>query len=222
MSENVSNANLVDLCKGIKDKTIIERINSFGRLCKIKGFDKASIRGLDVKTVSGKCNPEFEEPEYFITSREIENEDYGKGVLLKGNFADLFFDFTMYYEKKGNRHGLLNPPFAIKLEKAAGKYEYIFSIVPITSNQVEINVSKNYYRKGNIIPDSCTFYYNTTNFDEILRIAYTFVYNPIFAFGEYKEIYMDKLKRKIVLDNEDLSNTIFTDNASNKLVKDNK
>lgn len=192
--------NLADICN-IKNDIIADRINKFALICKMGNVKISEVRGNAVKVVSGKCNPEFEESEYFITARETNDQELGKGILLSGYFADLNFSFTNYL--KGNK-------YSIKLDKAVSKDEYVFIINPADNDEVEFSITKNYFRKGNIVPENYTFYYKTKDFNEILNIIYTFVYNPEFAFAEYKRIYNDKLPKKIVFGKDDLDDAIMT------------
>ena len=97
--------NLADVFN-IKDDVIGPRMNDFAKLCKIGYIDPLKVRGTNVKVVSGKCNEAFipsldslddKVPEYFITLRETNDSEHGKGLFLNGNFADLNFTFVILF-----------------------------------------------------------------------------------------------------------------------------
>lgn len=206
---------LSDLCDYDLDSRIIDRIDKFSEMCNMVHFKQSSVRGKEVKTISGKLFDESNyegsersnEPDFFINIRNDVDERNEKCHLLKGYYAGLSFVYRNYFKEYENGKNL---PFSLVLDVyCEGKDEYLLVIQSTKDNELKFSVTKKFFRKGSIDVDTFNFYYTTDDFDDAFRISSLFIFNPEYTFTTYKNIYCNKLPKRVDFNKDELECVIL-------------
>lgn len=185
-----------DYCEDIRVQYKVAELNSKTLKYRINGFLKACNMNLENSTCTKDIgdfkieyiNKNNQEEQYNINFYFGSN-DKGNNITISGNYNDLNFRFTNYYDGDKNYGKINELPFYISLKNRYQDFKYDMEVATHNKSRTKFIIRK--YTDKMLVPYIITFQANVLDFSIILKLVKAFVSNPELVFTSYSDV-MDK------------------------------
>lgn len=177
-------------CNELKEEYKIEELNSETLKYRIDGF----IHACDMDLSDSPCSKEIsktrmpyinkhstkEDMNYSINFIRSYDKENGNGFVLLGKYNDLNIYFVNYFDKDKKRIVLMKS-FHITIDKKYEDLLYQLDIKTTSNLRTKFVIKKNV--KPDMLPGIVSFQSIFSDFNLILKLVESFVYNPDIVFN---------------------------------------